>query len=75
MIWPDSAISALRNLKVDPGSLQRMLAHGIEPFDCRDLGVGDAAHRRDAGTRGTPAHMHRAGAAHADAAATELRCR
>ena len=63
------AVAALRNLKVDPGLLQRMPSLGIEPFDRRDLRVGDAAHRRDAGARGAPAHMHGAGAAHADAAA------
>ncbi len=63
------AIAALRNLKVDPGLLQRMLSLGIEPFDRRDLGAGDAADRRDAGARGASAYMHGAGAAHADAAA------
>src|SRR5271166_915414 len=66
---PRLAVAALRNLKLDPGPLQWMPSFRIEPFDRRDVGVGDVTHGRDAGARRPPAHMHGAGAAHADAAA------
>ena len=44
-----AAEEAYRNaLQIDPRLLQRMTSLRIEPFDRGDLGVGDAAHRRDA---------------------------
>jgi hypothetical protein len=42
----------------------KMLSHGLESFDRRDDGVGDAANGRDAGARRASSDMHGAGAAH-----------
>src|SRR5262245_59257176 len=39
------AVAALRDLKVGPRLLHRMLARGIEPLDGRDLRAGDAGER------------------------------
>src|ERR1043166_8524578 len=64
------AVAALRNLKVGPCFLHRMLV--LEPLDGRHLRTGDAGERRYAGARRPAADMDSAGAAHPDAAA-ELR--
>src|SRR5580704_10146778 len=62
-------VPALRNLKLKPCRLQRMLALRIEPFDRRDLRPSDGAKRGDARSRRASFHVHRAGAAKTDPAA------
>src|ERR1700745_126357 len=61
------AVTALRNLQIDPCGLQRMAPIGIESFDGRDFGAGDCAHRGDARPGRATFDMDGAGAAHPDA--------
>jgi hypothetical protein len=63
------AITALRSLQLDPGSLQRMFPFWVEPFDSRHVSSGDRADRGDTGSSGAPFHMHGAGPTHANPAA------
>src|SRR5262252_4581039 len=63
------AIPALRDLRLNPGSLQRMLTVWVEPLDCRDRCVRNRGEPRDAGADRTSVDVHSARAAHADAAA------
>src|SRR5580704_2301692 len=66
------AISALRNLQVEPGGLQRMLSMRIEAFNRRDLCLCDCTNRGNARSRCASFHVHRASATKTDSA-TEFR--
>src|SRR5580692_9055579 len=60
------AISALRNLQVEPSGLQRMLAMRIEAFDRRDFCPCDRTNWGNAGSRCASFHVHRASATKTD---------
>src|SRR5215470_6914619 len=54
------AIPALRDLRLNPGSLQRMLTVWIEPLDRRDRCVRNCGEPRDAGADRTSVDVHSA---------------
>src|SRR5580693_114015 len=62
-------VTALRHLQIEPGLLQRMVAVGRQPFDGGDVLARHHGHRRLARAHRLAVEMHRAGAAHAGAAA------
>src|SRR6202051_396431 len=63
------AIAALRHLQVEPGLLQRMVAVGRQALDGGDVLARHHGHRDLARAHRLAVEMHRAGAAHAGAAA------
>ena len=63
------AVAALRHLVLDPGFLHAVQALRRQPFDGDDALAGRLAGLEVAGAHRLAVHMHRAGAAHADAAA------
>src|SRR2546421_7611982 len=59
-----AAIPALARLLLDERPLERMQPlGGAEPFDRRDVALGDARDRRHAGAHGLAVHQYRARAA------------
>ena len=46
------AKTALRDVELAPGLLNRVITRGMEAFDCRDLSVDHVGNRGDAGTYG-----------------------
>src|ERR1700734_230963 len=66
---PGLAIAALRHLQVEPGLLQRMVAIGRQALDGGDAFARHHGDRRLARAHRLAVEMHRAGAAHAGAAA------
>jgi len=69
---PGLAVTALRNLLGDPGTLQRMLALRVQTFDGGDLFARGLRHRGLAGAHRLTIEVDRAGATEAGATA-ELR--
>src|SRR5580700_4227651 len=63
------AIAALRHLQIEPGFLQRMVAIGRQALDGGDVLARHHGDRRLARAHRPAVEMHRAGAAHAGAAA------
>src|SRR5580704_14142372 len=63
------AITALRHLQIEPGLLQWMVAIGRQALDGGDVPARHHRHRRLARAHRLAVEMHRAGAAHAGAAA------
>src|SRR5580704_12293969 len=66
---PGLAIAALRHLQIEPGLLQRMVAVGRQALDGGDVLARHHGDRRLARAHRLAVEMHRAGAAHAGAAA------
>ena len=62
------AVAALRHLQLHPGLLHRMRAVLRQRLDGGDLLALHRGDRHHAGARRLPVHVHRAGAAHRDAA-------
>src|SRR5580692_335132 len=66
---PGLTVAALRHLQIEPGFLQRMVAIGRQPFDGGDVLACHHGDGRLARADRLAVEMHRAGAAHAGAAA------